>query len=293
MNAESKLTTQDIIVTPHQPDGKLPIVGHLAVLKKISKQLGQKEWGPKMNEVFRQCVGENSTNGDTVFLTFPGVLVYLTSNADYAATTMTDLQHWGKITHKDRRGGYYTARTIVGDALFTASDGEDHSKSHRILMPAFSPRSLSSLVDITLLKTDILLDRFESSRKKPFEIGHAFTSLTFDIIGNFIGGNGLDFKTTENPERMSTEPFLHSMDIALSTKYIHDNIDGGKFTNRKVYKVREDAKECLWDYATNVINDRLDGKTMSTGGKTAPDVLDRMLNTIDKGKFQYFCNITV
>ena len=184
MNAESK-QTQDSIVTPHQPNGKLAIVGHLAVLKRISKQLG--------------------------------------------------------------------------DALFTASDGEDHSKSHRILMPAFSPRSLSSLVDITLLKTDILLDRFESSRKKPFEIGHAFTSLTFDIIGNFIGGNGLDFKTTENPERMSTEPFLHSMDIALSTKYIHDNIDGGKLTNRKVYKINEDANKFLWDYATNVINVRLDG----------------------------------
>ncbi|MGK3743270.1 MAG: cytochrome P450 [Bacillariaceae sp.] len=63
-------------------------------------------------------------------------------------------------------------------------------------MPAFSPKSLSSLVDITLTKTDILLDRIGSSQQ-PFEIGHTFTSLTFDIIGNFIGGPGLDFKTTE------------------------------------------------------------------------------------------------
>ena len=70
------------------------------------------------------------------------------------------------------------------------------AKSHRILMPAFSPKSLSSLVDITLTKTDCLLDRIGSS-SQPFEIGHAFTGLTFDIIGNFIGGPGLDFKTTE------------------------------------------------------------------------------------------------
>jgi len=34
MNAESK-QTQDIIVTPHQPNGKLPIVGHLAVIKRF------------------------------------------------------------------------------------------------------------------------------------------------------------------------------------------------------------------------------------------------------------------
>ena len=65
-------------------------------------------------------------------------------------------------------------------------------------MPAFSPKSLSSLVDITLTKTDCLLDRIgSSSQQQPFEIGHAFTGLTFDIIGNFIGGPGLDFKTTE------------------------------------------------------------------------------------------------
>ena len=73
------------------------------------------------------------------------------------------------------------------------------AKSHRILMPAFSPKSLSSLVDITLTKTDCLLDRIGSSsqQQQPFEIGQAFTGLTFDIIGNFIGGPGLDFQTTE------------------------------------------------------------------------------------------------
>jgi cytochrome P450/NADPH-cytochrome P450 reductase len=292
MTAESK-QTQNIIVTPPQPNGKLPIVGHLAAINKISKQLGKTDMAPLMNEAFKQCVGDNSINGDTVFLHLPGMPIYLTSNVDYAATVMKDLQNWGKITHKDTRGGYYASRTIVGDSLFTASDGEGHSKSHRILMPAFSPRSLSSLVDITLLKTDILLDRIESSNKKPFEIGNAFTGLTFDIIGNFIGGTGLDFKTTENPEIMSTEPFLQSLNVALTTKYIHDNIDDGKFTDRKVYKRRDDARNALWNHATNVINDRINGKTMSTGGKTAPDVLDRMLNTIDKGKFQYFCNSSI
>jgi hypothetical protein len=82
---------------------------------------------------------------------------------------------------------------------------------------------------------------------------------------------------------MSTEPFLCALDISLTTKHIDDRIDDGRFTQRKLYKKRHEANQVLWDRGMEVINDRLEGKTMSIGGPNNPDVLDRMLNTIDKG----------
>ena len=263
-----------------QLSGSRPIVGHLPLLKGIMK-----ETNGEMTPALCAAFNKREEGTDIVGLDVPGLSdadFYVTNNADYAAIVSTDLEHWGKITHKDKRGGYYTARKIVGNALFTASDGADWAKSHRILMPAFSPSSLSSLVDITLSKTNKLLDRIESYNGKPIEIGKTFTSLTFDIIGNFTGGPGLDFQTTEYPERMATHPFLVAMDTALTTRHVVNNIDGGRFTDRKTYHARTDATHTLWTYAMDVINDRISGRTTSTGGPESSDVLDLMLTTIDK-----------
>jgi len=209
--------------------------------------------------------------------------LYLTSNPDYTGIVSTDLEHFGKITHKDKRGGYHSARQVVGNALFVASDTDpDWGKAHRVLMPAFSPTGLKSLVDITLRKTDCLLDRIaDTPESAPFEIGETFTSLTFDVIGNYIGGPGLDFGTAEHPERMANDNFLVAFDTVLTTKHIVDKAFGGRLTDRKLYCKRHDEIKTLHDSAMKVINDRINRKTASKEGTKHPDVLDRMLNTID------------
>ena len=133
------------------------------------------------------------------------------------------------------------------------------------------------MAEITLYKVDRLLERILSSRE-PFEIGDAFTALTFDIIGNHIGGSGLNFGTTEHPERMESEKFLVALDVALRSRENAQKIFSGRL-DRKMYKKRLDSYKTLHDSAMDVINDRLNGKTMSRDGD--PDVLDRMINTID------------
>ena len=106
-------------------------------------------------------------------------------------------------------------------------------------MPAFSSSGLKALADITLLKVDRLIDRIGSSQE-PFEIGETFTSLTFDIIGNYIGGSGLDFGTTEHPERMSTDNFLVALDVTLRSRQNADKIFNGR-SDHKMYKKRMSA----------------------------------------------------
>ena len=85
---------------------------------------------------------------------------------------------------------------------------------------------------------------------------------------------------------MSTEPFLCALETALNSTHIEDRFDDGRFTHRKLFKKRQEAKHTLWERGMDVINDRLHGKTMSIGGPNNPDVLDCMLNTIDKGMLQ-------
>ena len=50
--------------------------------------------------------------------------LYFTSNADYAGIISTDLEHWGQITYKNKRGTFYVARQVITDSLFVASDTE-------------------------------------------------------------------------------------------------------------------------------------------------------------------------
>ena len=41
--------------------------------------------------------------------------LYFTINADYAGIISTNLEYWGKITHKDKQGTFYVARQVIGD----------------------------------------------------------------------------------------------------------------------------------------------------------------------------------
>jgi len=262
------------IVKPPSPPGwkSLPIVGHMPMLWQLVEG---GEPAPALIKAFKMCEGDMSS------LDIPGENkgLYFTSNADYARVVSTDLENWGKITHKDKRGPFYMARQVIGDALFVASDTEPNwGKAHRILMPAFSPSGLKSLAEITSYKVDRFIERVRSNRE-PFDIGEAFTSLTFDIIGNYIGGPGLDFGTTEHPERMASDKFLVALDVAMRSRENAQKIFNGRLDPR-MYKKRMEAYQALHDSAMDVINDRLNKKTASKDGN--PDVLDRMLNTVDK-----------
>lgn len=124
-NGSLSSSASSSIVVPPQPPGRRPIIGHLGLINKIIKQSGRSEMLPALNDAFKMCAGENSTKTDIAHIDMVGSTFYLTSNADYAGIVTTDLEHWGKITHTDSRGGFYSARKVVGNALFTASDGAD------------------------------------------------------------------------------------------------------------------------------------------------------------------------
>jgi hypothetical protein len=136
-NGSLSSSASSSIVVPPQPPGRRPIIGHLGLINKIIKQSGRSEMLPALNDAFKMCAGENSTKTDIAHIDMVGSTFYLTSNADYAGIVTTDLEHWGKITHTDSRGGFYSARKVVGNALFTASDGADWGE---FFIPSFFPQ---------------------------------------------------------------------------------------------------------------------------------------------------------
>ena len=108
-----------VVMPPHPPGwNSLPIVGHLPTFRKYCEA---GEPAPAMIKAFNMC------DGDMMSLDIPGLSekgLYFTDNAEYAGIVSTDLEHWGKITHKDRRGPFHMARQVIGDSLFVASDTE-------------------------------------------------------------------------------------------------------------------------------------------------------------------------
>ena len=89
-----------------------------------------------------------------------------------------------------------------------------------------------------------------------------FTSLTFDVIGNFIGGPSLDFGTSENPERMATDKMLVAFDVAMRSPENAQKLING-LLDWKMYKKLMIAYKNHHDGAIYVIINRLNGKTRS------------------------------
>lgn len=181
-NKEKKNSSSASFVMPPHPPGwrSLPIVGHAPMLLKYAEEGG--ELAPALLKAFNMC------DGDMASLDIPGMGqngFYVTSNADYAGIVSTDLEHWGKITHKDTRGPFYMARQVIGDALFVASDTEPNwGKAHRILMPGklivvvFRFEISLTTLDRTKYYTTLFLSFI-------LNITHAITDARYYVSSNF------------------------------------------------------------------------------------------------------------
>lgn len=265
---------------PATPGGELPLLGHLPMLLRVTNKMGG-EPVPAMLAIYNEHVDRAD---DTLRLAVPqaGDGFWLTANADHVEKIIADTDSWGKITHTEKRGPIYSARTVVKDALFTASDTEvNWGKAHRVLMPAFSPSGLAGLAELTVRKADSLLERLAPGQA--VDIGKTFTGLTFDIIGSYVGGPGLDFGTTEHPERMEVDPFLVAMDVALNTKDLGGDPLFGPL-HRKRWASRVEAIATLHKYAGRVVEERkalLADKAPSGKAGGRPCVLDLMLSQVD------------
>ena len=108
--------------------------------------------------------------------------------------------------------GLRVVRKFAGDGLFTAfSEEANWGKAHRILLPAFSQRSMRGYFDLILEVCDQLVAKWTRNDGKELLIADDMTRLTLDSIA--IAGFGHRFNSFEHDE---LDPFLISLGDALS-----------------------------------------------------------------------------
>jgi cytochrome P450/NADPH-cytochrome P450 reductase len=101
-------------------------------------------------------------------------------------------------------------RDFAGDGLFTARDGEESwGQAHRILLPAFSQRSMKAYFPQFLHVAEELVAAWE--QRTEVDVTDDMTRLTLDTIA--LTGFGHAFRSFEQPE---LHPFLQAMGRALT-----------------------------------------------------------------------------
>ncbi len=103
-------------------------------------------------------------------------------------------------------------RDLAGDALFTARHDEPAwGHAHRILMPAFSQRSMRAYFPQMLEVAEQLIESWAGRQGEDLPVPDDMTRLTLDTIS--LTGFGYRFRSFDQPE---LHPFLQAMGGALT-----------------------------------------------------------------------------
>ena len=122
-------------------------------------------------------------------------------------TELCDETHFRKIPGP----GLRVVRRFAGDGLFTAfSEEENWGKAHRILLPAFSQRSMRGYFDMILEVCDQLVAKWTGLSGQDVLISDDMTRLTLDSIA--IAGFGHRFDSFAHE---TLDPFLEALARAL------------------------------------------------------------------------------
>ncbi len=160
-------------------------------------------------------------------------------------------------------------REFVGDALFTAFDGEQNwHTAHGILMPAFSKNAMRGYHD-TMLETAAEMFAVWDELDEPIDVTADMTKLTMETISRCAFSR--DFGSFTSRER---HPFVDAMVAALMTgmqKASVDSVPWGKRIARKIDEENRPYREYVDDLVDTMVSER------RLTGERHDDLLDRML----------------
>ena len=168
--------------------------------------------------------------------------------------------------------GLRVVRRFAGDGLFTAfSEEANWGKAHRILLPAFSQRSMRGYYDMILEVCDQLVAKWERLDGQEVLVSDDMTRLTLDSIA--IAGFGHRFNSFEKEQ---LDSFLEALARALGESL-------NMITRLPIQQrlARKQARQFAADIAEmNLLVDGIiaDRRAHPTDGK---DLLNLMLTAVD------------
>ena len=171
----------------------LPIVGHLHQIAKSG--------------LIRHLLEVSTTMPEGIFkLKFGSRVGLFVTDADLVAE-LCDETRFRKIPGP----GLRVVRRFAGDGLFTAfSEEPNWGKAHRILLPAFSQRSMRGYYDMILEVADQLIAKWQRKSGEDILVADDMTRFTLDSIA--MAGFGHRFRSFEREE---LDSFLEALGRAL------------------------------------------------------------------------------
>ncbi|WP_293782168.1 cytochrome P450 [uncultured Aeromicrobium sp.] len=162
-------------------------------------------------------------------------------------------------------------REFVGDALFTADDGEPNwQRAHDLLMPAFTKEAMRGYHD-TMLATAREMFAVWDAGPGPVDVTADMTRLTMETISRTAFSRDFGSFTSRQ-----VHPFVRAMIAALTTgmrKSSLGTVPGGKRIARRI-----DAHNAHHlAYVDRLVDDLITERR--AGGKEHGDLLDLMLTT--------------
>lgn len=171
--------------------------------------------------------------------------------------------------HKNLPPAVAALREFVGDALFTALDGEPNwHTAHGVLMPAFSKSAMRGYHD-TMLETAAEMFSVWDGLEGPIDVTADMTKLTMETISRCAFSR--DFGSFTSRER---HPFVDAMVMALMTgmqKGALDSVPGGRRIARRIDEANAEKRAYIDDLVDSMVRERRES------GERHDDLLDRML----------------
>ncbi|MEV4570075.1 cytochrome P450 [Nonomuraea sp. NPDC049419] len=164
-------------------------------------------------------------------------------------------------------------RDFAGDGLFTADAGEPvWGHAHRILMPAFSQRSMKAYYPQMLEIAEQLVGSWAARQGQDLPVSDDMTRLTLDTIS--LTGFGYRFRSFDSPE---LHPFLTAMGGALTHAMLRNQRLPVVTRLRKA-----DERSYRRDIATmqSLVDDVIK-RRRAEGSREAKDLLGLMMEAAD------------
>ncbi|MFG1695402.1 bifunctional cytochrome P450/NADPH--P450 reductase [Nonomuraea sp. NPDC049309] len=165
-------------------------------------------------------------------------------------------------------------RDFGGDGLFTAdSDEPVWGHAHRILMPAFSQRSMKAYYPQMLEIAEQLVGSWAARQGQDLPVADDMTRLTLDTIS--LTGFGYRFRSFDSPE---LHPFLTAMGGALTEAMLRNQ------QLPIVTRLRKSHEHSYRrDIATmrSLVDDLIKQRRAEGGGEPAKDLLGLMMEAAD------------
>lgn len=171
--------------------------------------------------------------------------------------------------HKNLPPAVAALREFVGDALFTALDGEPNwHTAHGVLMPAFSKSAMRGYHG-TMLETAAEMFTVWDGLEGPIDVTADMTKLTLETISRCAFSR--DFGSFTSRDR---HPFVDAMVMALMTgmqKGALNSVPGGQRMGRRIDERNAVERAYIDDLVDTMVSERRES------GERHDDLLDRML----------------